>query len=539
MSSGMPEGSLTGRLSALVQALQEGFGKLSRSAGVKELAAQFCGIVGRSFPGATLHILAGPGPSGPWTSFEGPGTLGIESLLRPPPGEGSRSWTAQETPETIAVVQRLVDRSFVALVLKPGPAGIPFAPDDAVLLRVFVHLYENAHQEMLNRQKEKNLVFSLNQRLLQLNSLIDTGIEVARLDQHEMPAQLALERATSLTNAAHGVLRVERAGHLVRETAFPDGAPASAAAGGDSRISTGFAFAGETYTFELYEKESRTGVIPFEGTDQLLLDALARQVHGSLENRYLHEQALEKQKIEQEMTVAASIQQRIIPASLPGINGYDLAGINIPSKQVGGDYYDCIPLPDGRYAIVMADVSGKGVPAALLVSSFHAYLAAYLEDTTQLPELAVKLNRAICRASTSDRFITASFALLSPRDGSLESLNAGHPPAYLLRRDGSVQELAEGGVALGMLDMDFPYQSERVVLGPGDRLLLYTDGIPEAANGAGEFYQQNSSLAEYALQPREGGAGAFIQDLIGDIRKFTGNASQSDDITALYLMRLP
>ena len=253
---------------------------------------------------------------------------------------------------------------------------------------------------------------------------------------------------------------------------FPDGSAAAppqivTVPGGQHQISSSFSFGGNSYSFELYNKESRSGPVPFDETDQLLLDALARQVHASLENRYLHAQALEKQKIEQDMAVAASIQQRILPTALPAIEGYDVAGINIPSKAVGGDYYDCIALPDGRFALVIADVSGKGVPAALLVSSLHAYLSAYIESGMPLRDLAVRLNRVICHASTDDKFITAYLGILTPATGEFESLNAGHTSTFLLRADGSVQELSTGGVPLGMLDMDFPFQSETVTIQAG------------------------------------------------------------------------
>ena len=306
---------------------------------------------------------------------------------------------------------------------------------------------------------------------------------------------------------------------------------------GRLHIATSFTYGGSQYTFELFEKESRNGVVPFDETDQLLLDALARQVHGSLENQYLHAQALEKQKIEQDIAVAASIQQRILPTTLPAIDGYDLAGINLPSRMVGGDYYDCIRLPGGRFAFVVADVAGKGINAALLVSSFYAFLSAYLEHTVPLLEVAGYLNRAVCRASTSDKFITCFLAILDPATGEIESLNAGHTPGYLLRADGEVHELSVGGVPFGMLDMDFPFESEKVTLNPGERLLLYTDGVTEAANEESELYDSSNPLKEFVIRRKPDRADEFINALIADVRKFTGSAVQSDDITAIYLLR--
>jgi serine phosphatase RsbU (regulator of sigma subunit) len=418
-----------------------------------------------------------------------------------------------------------------------GATAFERGTTDVVALRLFVHLFENAYQEILHRRSEKDLVFSLNQRVLQLNSLIDTGIEVAKLDQKTSPLMLALQRAAALANAGKGLVRVSKGDVTEEETWFPGGTPFVPPADGASRIDSSFKFAGKTYTFQLWEKESRNGIVPFEETDQLLLDALARQVQASLENRFLLRQSLEKQKIDQDIAVAASIQQRILPASLPSLEGYDIAGINIPSITVGGDYYDCIRLPDGRYLLIVADVAGKGVPAALLVSTLHAYLTAYLETTFSLIHLAHRLNRVIGSASTDEKFITAYLALLAPETGDLESLNAGHNPAYWMKNDGTVQELGEGGVAFAMLDMDYPYAVEHVTLQRGERLLLYTDGVTEARNEADDLYDSVVPLKEFLANHRAARADEFIADLIRDIRKFTGNAPQSDDITALYVVR--
>ena len=288
---------------------------------------------------------------------------------------------------------------------------------------------------------------SLNHRILQLNSLIETGIEVAKLD-HEVPHHLALARAASLTNASKGVVTVTSGKTVEEEYTFPVGAVVDRSAARVQSIISSFSFLEKTYSFELFDKESRSGVTPFEETDHLLLDALARQVHASIENRYLVEQTLEKQRIEQEMSVAASIQQKILPVALPEVAGYDISGINIPSKSVGGDYFNCIPLHDGRFALIIADVAGKGVPAALLVSSLHAYLSAYLEGSFAITRLAARLNKVMYNDSTADKFITAFFAILTPETGDLDCLSAGHNPAYVLRNDGTITEL-HAGVAAG------------------------------------------------------------------------------------------
>jgi serine phosphatase RsbU (regulator of sigma subunit) len=525
-------GALSGQAGAQIEALQKAFRVLSGAGTLKEQSARFRAVVGEYFSGDEVRLLRRT--TGEWESLGG-GPEGSAGVL-PVPAAGAGGASALEGG-SIRIVQKLADSSDIGVVLLRRGTESPYSESDLITLRLFLTLFENVYREMIARRNEKELIFSLNHKVLQLNSLIDTGIEVSKIAGTALPHHLALERAASLTNASKGVLRVTRGGRTEEEGWFPHGGAPEGPAPHVGGISSAFDFGGETYTFQLFDKESRSGIIPFDETDQLLLDALSRQVHASLENLYLHQEALEKQKIEQDIAVAASIQQRILPKSLPVIEGYDIAGVNIPSKSVGGDYYDCIPLPDGRFALVIADVAGKGVPAALLVSSFHAYLTAYLEAALPLVELARRLNRVISRASTEDKFITAFFALLTPSSGHLETVSAGHNPVFLRHTDGTLQELTLGGIPLGMLDMDFPYQSETLTLGKGERLLLYTDGIPEATDGRQRLYEEDFPLKDYVsghVPPR---AETFIQELIADVKKFTGSAPQNDDITALYLMK--
>lgn len=536
MKASAPKGSHAHRLLVQIESLQDGFRKLSKAATLKDLADQFATVLNRVFPNTQTHVFHRTGHADHWESLQ-PGSADRISL--PSPDDlTDASGFLDKTFRSMFAVQNLVDKSYVGLVLTHQSGSKKYSDDDVVSLRLFVQLFDNAYQSLLHRRKEKELVFALNHRVLQLNSLIDTGIEVSKLYQRIPLHQLALERAASLTNASKGLVRVTSKKGGKEETFFPAGERTRKVETPGHCITSGFRFGGKTYTFKLFEKESRLGILPFEETDQLLLDALARQVHASLENRYLHQQEVEKQKIEREISVAASIQQRILPEALPVIDGYDIAGINIPSKLVGGDYFDCISLPDGRYALVMADVAGKGMPAALLVSSLHAYLSAYLETDMSLADLAGRLNKVICRTSTPEKFITAFIALLTPGTGDIEAVNAGHNPVYWMKNDGTIQELKASGVPFGMLDLDLPYQNEQIRLGKGERVLLYTDGIPEATSEQNQLYESAVPLQDFLKRHKSDSADAFIKDLIDDIKKFTGDAPQSDDITALYLVRV-
>ncbi len=521
-----------------MESLRGEFRKLSRATTTKELIGRFVPVAAGVFPHAQIDLLFRDGREAPWQVVHQGGPEGAGRFLPAPHDDTPSSCCVEKTPRRLCAVQRLGDGSESGVVLTRHPGVSAFTDVDVGSLRVFLQLLDNAYQSLLQRRKEKDLAFELNHRILQLTSLIDTGIEVSKLQQPTSLYQLALERAASLTNASRGLVRVTGKPGVREEIFFPAGERTGRTKDPDHCLTSAFRFGGKTYTFRLFDKESRHGVLPFEATDKLLLDALARQVHASLENRHLHQQELEKQRYEKEISLAASIQQRILPATLPLIDGYDLAGINIPSKSVGGDYFDCIPLPDGRYAIVMADVAGKGIPAALLVSSLHAYLSAYLETPMSLAELAGRLNKVICRTSTPEKFITAFIALLTPGTGHMEMVNAGHNPAYWLRKDGTVHELKAGGIPFGMLDMDLSYESEGIDVARGERVLLYTDGIPEATSAQNLLYESVTPLRQFLMAHKSDRADGFIRDLIDDIKRFTGDAPQSDDITALYIIRL-
>jgi serine phosphatase RsbU (regulator of sigma subunit) len=503
---------------------------------LSELSNQFSGLCRQLLPCAEMQAFLRSKGSDRWELFFGCDGAGNGEYSGDQDSHSAR--TSIDPADGVMATQRLTDGSTFQLVARwLENTGERSTGYESTTLQLLVFAFESAYREFLVRKRGKELIFALNHRVLQLNSLIDTGIEVTRLGQEESPTRLALERAAALTNASAGRVRVLCDEKLKDDIVFPAGLNLAAQSVGQTRIETDIEFEGDIYLFELFDKESREGVVQFEPTDHLLLDALARQVQASLVSRHLHRQALEKQRMEQDLVVAASIQERLIPKELPVIGGYELAGINIPSKSVGGDYFDCIPLADGRYALVIADVAGKGIPAALLVSSLHAYLHAYLESTMSLVELVRRLNQVIYTASTDDKFITAFVGLLDPEAGTLESVNAGHNPVYHARADGTMEELNVGGIALGMLDMDFPYQSEFTTLAQGESILLYTDGIPEAVDETMQQYESHYPLKEFHQRHQSVKAPEFITKLIADIQCFTGVAPQIDDITALYVHR--
>jgi sigma-B regulation protein RsbU (phosphoserine phosphatase) len=526
--------ALFDRLELQLSAYQEGFDTLSQAKTLSDLSMKFSRLVRGNLLTTEVAVYNSPMGKDDWHELTA-GRKSSAAFL--PPGSSERYLhIASDADDHIVAVLPMVDGSRFGVIIGAKLNTEAWTSLDKVMVQMFLQLLDNAFQAFRNRQKEKELIFSLNHKILQLNSLIDTGIHISRLNPGRSLLEMALERVIPLTNAGRGRIQIIRHGGRKERVCFPvdfneDDIDATAS------IRAEFEFQGDAYSMLLADKESRSGAQVFDENDETLLQAFSRQVEAALENHYLYAETLEKQRIEQDIAVAAEIQQKILPLALPKIPGYDLAGVNVPSKSVGGDYYDCLPLADGRYALVIADVAGKGIPASLLVSSLQALLSAYLDALPPLPELNVKLNRAIHKASTEDKYITFFIAILDPASGQLESYNAGHNPIYLHRANGDWQELAEGGIPVGMMAMDFPGQSESTILAPGDRLLLYTDGVTEAMNAAEEEYDDIVGLKGFFTGTPASTATAFIDSLVADIRDFTGDVAQSDDITAMLLMR--
>jgi sigma-B regulation protein RsbU (phosphoserine phosphatase) len=284
------------------------------------------------------------------------------------------------------------------------------------------------------------------------------------------------------------------------------------------------------------DKESRRGVGPFLPSDRRTLGLFANQAAIALENARLHLRALEQERLEREMHLAAEIQRQILPKGAPQVPGYQLAGWNRPARQVGGDYYDMFPTRDGRIGLVVGDVSGKGIPAALMVSTLHSALRLLLDQTGIGPPLLEKLNKHILESSMPNKFITMFLAELDPDNGQLLYVNAGHNPALLLRVGGQMEELGSSGVPLGLLPGS-RYQAREVTIGPGDLLCIYSDGITEAESVVEEEFGTDR-LGDVLRDHRSDPALQAVLDSIHEsVEEFTRGQPQGDDQTLLALRR--
>ncbi|MCX6144229.1 MAG: PP2C family protein-serine/threonine phosphatase, partial [Ignavibacteriales bacterium] len=265
----------------------------------------------------------------------------------------------------------------------------------------------------------------------------------------------------------------------------------------------------------------------------------AFSVHAALaiENARLHKDIVEKERIEKELEIAGTIQRRLLPKQLPALTGYEIDAVARPSKNVGGDYYDLIMLSDGKCAFVIADVSGKGVPAALLVSTLHASLHAFIDSAVNLAQLVKRLNVVVHGNTEPERFITLFMAILDPSDGSLTYVNAGHNFPFILRtQQSSIQPLSSTGLPLGMFD-GVEFQQETVKLDPSEYLVLYTDGVTEAMNKSFDEYGE-SRLRQVMIGSSDKSASGFLGGIVSDVEKFVAGEPQSDDLTMLVLKRV-
>jgi serine phosphatase RsbU (regulator of sigma subunit) len=232
---------------------------------------------------------------------------------------------------------------------------------------------------------------------------------------------------------------------------------------------------------------------------------------------------------------AAIIQQQLLPAKAPAVSGLDLAGYNAPCRTVGGDLYDFLPYGDGRVGIALGDVSGKAMPAALLMTSLQARLRVLAEDPPDVSDLIERLNRHTSVNCPSNCFITFFFCLLDGRNGELTYSNAGHNPPMLVRRDGTVELLDKGGLVLGLFAKT-KFEAGSEVLNPGDTLVLYSDGVTEAANGTEEEFGEER-LREVLLRHRHRSASEIVQATTQAVTAWTQERSAADDVTLVVARR--
>ncbi len=275
----------------------------------------------------------------------------------------------------------------------------------------------------------------------------------------------------------------------------------------------------------------------YSSDDRRLLNDLAVQAAPAVRVAQLVRQqelaAVERERIESELRVARTIQQTLLPKAVPALDGWEIAAYWQPARAVGGDFYDFLQFPDGRLGLVIADVTDKGVPAALVMATTRTLLRAAAERLISPSEVLARATEVLCPDIPPKMFVTCLYAVLDPATGRLQYANAGHDMPYLRRRSG-VEELRARGMPLGLLP-GMQYEEKEAMLAPGDTVLFYSDGLVEA---------HNSERAMFSFQRLSGlvndhpGGGDLIRHLLAELASFTGPGwEQEDDVTMLTLQR--
>ncbi len=273
---------------------------------------------------------------------------------------------------------------------------------------------------------------------------------------------------------------------------------------------------------------------PYGPSDLEFLTSLANLAIISLENARLFMDAIEKQKMEDELKIAREIQKGLLPAVLPAIPRIEMAATNISSKQVGGDYYDVLRVDDHRWVVAIGDVSGKGTPAALLMANLQATIRALVPLRLGLAELTSRVNDLMCQNTGGTKFVTFFWGIIDVHAMTLSYVNAGHNHPYLLRSNGTVERLEKGGMILGVLPTTMPYEEGVARLETGDVVVLFTDGVSEAMDAHGVDYGEER-LERLVCSHREKPPAGLLEAISEDLRRHAGGASQSDDITMMIL----
>jgi len=266
-----------------------------------------------------------------------------------------------------------------------------------------------------------------------------------------------------------------------------------------------------------------------------VLTTLASVAAIRVENARLVEARFQQERLERELQLAMEIQQRFQPTAPPSVPGYELQGISFPCYEIGGDYYDFIQREDGRLVIALGDVSGKGTAAALLMSSLHAAIHAQTGSHDTLVETISAVNRYLADNIPPNRFVTLFYAELDPESGAVSFLNAGHNPPLIVHAAGTVEQLASGGLPLG-IKADADYREGRTHLQMGDVLVIYSDGVTEAASPSGEEFGP-TRLYEVVSRNVDASAAGIRDRIESALTKFSQGTQAADDITLVIVKR--
>ncbi|MCK5125919.1 MAG: SpoIIE family protein phosphatase [candidate division Zixibacteria bacterium] len=273
----------------------------------------------------------------------------------------------------------------------------------------------------------------------------------------------------------------------------------------------------------------------FTNKDRDILTTFASQAALAIERARMHKFMLDQKKLEAQLSIARTIQKTFLPKAVPQMKDFDIWGMNIPSGEVGGDYYDFISIVDNQIGIAIADVSGKGIPAALIMASYRASLIAEIRNNYAIRTICRKVNNLLCESLEPENFVTSIYGVLDTKNSIFTFSNCGHNPGLLLRSNDSVEELMEGGIILGIRP-DSRYEERPIYINSGDILCLFTDGVTEAEDKTGDQFETERML-DILKNNRELPARKIGEKMINSVKAFAHRDFTMDDLTLIIIKR--
>ena len=429
-------------------------------------------------------------------------------------------------------------------------AGVPMRPDSTFIIRL-----DSANFSAKPAGPPSVELERANKRM---EALVRAGRELASFKPIDSLFEITLNLALDAVGAKRGVLMTLENGELVTKANKGDGFRVSSAvrdkvmrerasllvqdAASDSLLRASQTIVQQKIkslmAVPLQTESQVIGILyvdtpnllyPFDAEALSLLTVFANIAAIRIEHARLVEVEHVERVLAHDLEQAADIQRGLFPQAPPVLPGLELSGRSLPCRSVGGDYFDYVPMADGRVLVVVADVSGKGLAASLLMSSLQARVHALCELQTDVAKMVSRLNHSIKANTPDNKFITGFFAAVDPQTGEMEYSNAGHNPPVIARQSGRVELLTAGGPVLGILP-NINYSGGRTRLDPGDLLVMYSDGVSEAPNAKGDEFGEEA-VAQIAAACLDRSADEVLMEIARQVRAFLGECSPTDDVT--------